>query len=164
MRCYGLIFLSVCLTDWLPVSLFFCVYLSVCLTTCLPVCLSVCLSVVCLEIYYHFLAVYYKISCLAQSWPNLRRDVIIKCLGDAGFNARTLVSYLCHWARIRANKERLIELMIDWCIDWLIDWLTDWLVGRRAVPTSSEIDCYLECLNIWCEFIGSELTKDFKVA
>ena len=119
---------SFCLFDWLIVCLSVCLWLSVFLSHCLSACLSVCLSVVCLEIYYHFLAVYYKISCLAQSWPNLRRDVIIKCLGDAGFNARTLVSYLCHWARIRANKERLIEWLIDALIDWLIDWLTDWLV------------------------------------
>lgn len=39
-----------------------------------------------------------QISCLAQSWPDLRRDLIIKCLGDAGFNARTLVSY-CYTGR-----------------------------------------------------------------
>ncbi|XP_044174421.1 uncharacterized protein LOC122958076 [Acropora millepora] len=33
-----------------------------------------------------------QISCLAKSWPYLRRDVVIKCLGDAGFNARVLPS------------------------------------------------------------------------
>ncbi|XP_068731509.1 uncharacterized protein [Montipora capricornis] len=33
-----------------------------------------------------------QISCLAKSWPDLRRDVVIKCLGDAGFNARALPS------------------------------------------------------------------------
>ncbi|KAJ7374341.1 60S acidic ribosomal protein P1 [Desmophyllum pertusum] len=33
-----------------------------------------------------------QISCLAQSWPDLGRDLIIKCLGDGGFNVRTLPS------------------------------------------------------------------------
>ncbi|XP_044172563.1 uncharacterized protein LOC114963820 isoform X2 [Acropora millepora] len=33
-----------------------------------------------------------QISCLDKSWPYLRRDVVIKCLGDAGFNARVLPS------------------------------------------------------------------------
>ncbi|XP_067026413.1 uncharacterized protein [Acropora muricata] len=33
-----------------------------------------------------------QISCLAKSWPDPRRDVVIKCLGDASFNARVLPS------------------------------------------------------------------------
>lgn len=33
-----------------------------------------------------------QISCLAQSWPDLHRDLVIKCLGDGGFNVRTLPS------------------------------------------------------------------------
>lgn len=36
---------------------------------------------------------FFQISCVAHSWPNLRRDLIIKCLGDSGFSVRTLVSY-----------------------------------------------------------------------
>ena len=107
-------FFSLCLIDWLSVCLFVCVCVCVCpsvwLAVSLSVSLSVCLSV-CLEIYYYLLAVYYKISCLAQSWPDLHRDLIIKCLGDAGFNTRTLVSCLYHWARMSVNKK-----------DWLIEW------------------------------------------
>ena len=34
----------------------------------------------------------FQISCVAPSWPNLRRDLIIKCLGDSSFNVRTQVS------------------------------------------------------------------------
>lgn len=34
----------------------------------------------------------FQISCLSQSWPDLRRDLIIKCFGDCGFNVRALVS------------------------------------------------------------------------
>ncbi|XP_073233665.1 uncharacterized protein [Porites lutea] len=30
-----------------------------------------------------------QISCVVPSWPNLRRDLIIKCLGDSSFNVRT---------------------------------------------------------------------------
>ncbi|XP_022778484.1 uncharacterized protein LOC111320055 [Stylophora pistillata] len=33
-----------------------------------------------------------QISCLSQSWPDLGRDVIIKCLGDGGFTVRPLPS------------------------------------------------------------------------
>ncbi|XP_044172268.1 uncharacterized protein LOC122956648 [Acropora millepora] len=33
-----------------------------------------------------------QISCLAKSWPDPRRDVVIKCLGDASINARVLPS------------------------------------------------------------------------
>ncbi|XP_073247828.1 uncharacterized protein [Porites lutea] len=31
-----------------------------------------------------------QISCLAQSWPDLRRHLVVKCFGDGGFNVRIL--------------------------------------------------------------------------
>ncbi|XP_015774992.1 PREDICTED: uncharacterized protein LOC107353184 [Acropora digitifera] len=53
-----------------------------------------------------------QISCLANSWPDPRRDVVIKCLGDASINARVLPSSKKYFEDFCNGKENTeVEFM-----------------------------------------------------